>query len=77
MYRIMIADCHVIGPDSYLVLPGLPLKAARMLMDTVEAEDMACKFVPWRAKLYPALTILMAGMTWLDYGCIDCMDDLN
>lgn len=46
-------------------------------MDTVEAKDMAGKFVHWRAKLYPAVTILVSGMTWLEYGCIDCMDDLT
>ncbi len=44
-------------------------------MNTVKAEDMACQFVPWSAKLY--LTVLIAGMTWLDCDCIDCMNDMD
>ncbi len=65
---MMIASRLDFEPASYLVLPRLLLKAASIWINTVEAEDMANKFVSWSAKLYPTVTEMIAGINYIyDY----------
>lgn len=56
------------------------VKSGRHVDEQRNTEDNILFPFPWIAKLCPTVTmtvtLLIAGMTWLDYVCIDCMDDL-